>query len=401
MAKAKGDKFSADDLDLVSDIDDTSDDSIGDDLREALAAQQAVADEPEPAEVGAEAASDAEDEEGDADADGDDDAADDDAEEVEAAPEEAASPGVQAPEHWAQADKDFLASLPDDKARKILLDMRKRDDRAVHAKFGEIAEIRKNHEGFENALRPIEAQLTQAGISKADAVRRLVGAHQGLTQDVGQGLAQIASQYAQSVAGTDRARDIVRQVAQALGVAEQADPHEGNGQADPNADPVRSEINALKSQLTAFEQQQREAQAQATQAGITTAQRKVTAFTEAAGEDGQLLHPHFERVRGAMSLAVQTAHAAGEDLSLEDAYDRAVWMDPELRKEMTAAEIAKVKSEQEAAAKQATQKRREHAARAGRAKTPRTSNVSAEPPSDQPLKDDLRDAYRELANGAT
>ena len=196
----------------------------------------------------------------------------------------------------------------------------------------------------------------------------------------------MAQQYGARVAGTEQAKDLVRQMAHALGVG--AGAVAGTpGQADPK-DPRQAEIDALNQRLSAFERQQQDTLREKVSTALSVAETRLKAFTEAKDAEGKPAHPHFDRVRRQMALAVQTANAAGETLSLEDAYDRAVWADPELRQQLTAAQTR-------AEATKAAQARRDHAARAGRARTPDTASVSGAAPVEQDLRDDLRDAFRD------
>lgn len=357
--------------------------SLHDDLVAALADQAVAPDEDAPA------AAAEQDDQDPAEAKGDDP-------ELEAAPEgeaepvaEAAEPkGVQAPAHWSEDDRTKFAALPDDNTRQTLLDWRKQIEAGADTKFKAAAEARKLHEDISLQLTPYAEAMKAENLTTRDMVMRLFAAERGLREDPVAGLLALTRDYARGVAGTSQARDLIQQMATALGVGAGAQPPKpGDAQADPN-DPRQADFEALNARVTAFEQERENAKRRETQAAITAAQTKLQTFTEAKGEDGAPLHPHFERVRGAMALAVQTASQAGETLTLEDAYDRAVWMDPELRQEMT-------RAEQEKVAKQAAQARRDHAAKAGRARTPKAASVSGEAPSDQPLKDDLRDAYRD------
>ena len=168
----------------------------------------AGADEPEVAE---EAAGRAEGSDTEADASAEDSAAD---AEVDAD----ASGDVQAPEHWSKDDKDRFGKLPAE-SRQWWLDKTKQLEAGYQDKFKEIAAIRKEADEIGAALKPVESLIQQHGISRADAVARLVGADQLLRQDLGQGLGSIVAAYGgRQIAGTDQARNLIRHLAQQLQV---------------------------------------------------------------------------------------------------------------------------------------------------------------------------------------
>ncbi len=51
-------------------------------------------------------------------------------------------------------------------------------------------------------------------------------------------------------------------------------------------------------------------------------------------------NPHFEAVRPAMAQLIQMAQASGQPLTMQDAYDRAIWADPAIRQSLIAAQTA-------------------------------------------------------------
>lgn len=281
---------------------------------------------------------------------------------AEAAAPEPVEPSVAAPEHWSAADKDRFAKLPTDDARKTLLDWRTQIETGAQAKFTEAATMRKEADEIGAALRPLDQIIQQHGISKADAVARLVGADQLLRQDLGQGLSAILSGYGRQLAGTDQARTIVRQVAQALGV-EQGQAGQSGDQ--PKVDPRISELERTVAEMRSQAQAQADQQlAQIRQ----SAQQRLQAFADAKAEDGSQKHQHFEAVKADMAALMASNREAGTPITLEDAYGRAVWSRPELREAMT-------KAQQEAAAKAADEARRSKVANAKAAGTPQTKSA--------------------------
>ena len=78
------------------------------------------------------------------------------------------------------------------------------------------------------------------------------------------------------------------------------------------------EANSLKQQQESQRQQQ------------VTAKQEVNDFINSKDEDGNLKHPHFEKVKHDMSLFFNDKNP---DMTFEKAYDRALLLDPELLKE--------------------------------------------------------------------
>ncbi|MGE0853285.1 MAG: hypothetical protein AB7O44_27360 [Hyphomicrobiaceae bacterium] len=278
--------------------------------------------------------------------------------EAPAEPEKPAE-SAGAPEHWSQADKDKFAALPDSH-KQWFLDVRKGIERNADTKYQEAGEIRRSYEAVDQALAPLDATLKEHGISKGDAVGRLVRAHQALVADPSSGLAVIAEQYVpKHLHGSDQARDIVRKVAAGLGVniggglpAATADQAQQRGAVDP----------AQVAEQVALQVERRIV--------FRGAQSKLEAFTGATDGAGQLKHPHYAQVKHVMAAMLGEAAEAGRPMSLEDAYAQAVYTRPELREAM-------IKADRDAAAKAADEARRSKVANARNAGTPQTRSAPA------------------------
>jgi hypothetical protein len=121
--------------------------------------------------------------------------------------------------------------------------------------------------------------------------------------------------------------------------------------------------------LQHFEQQYRTMQS-ATQAAAKAAAERIAEFGRS--------RPDFQQLRPAMAALMQ----AGEATTIEAAY--------ELAQRLRGPSQADV-------ARQAAEKRRELAAKAARAKTPRTSSVGADAPVDRSLREELEYQLREAS----
>lgn len=101
----------------------------------------------------------------------------------------------------------------------------------------------------------------------------------------------------------------------------------GIGQHDPNyqPNPIEQKLSALEQTLTGYLQQQHQTQSQ-------TLKSQIEAFAADPS------HPYFEDVRADMALLVKEGRAKG----LEDAYEAAVWANPETRKHLLEEERKRV-----------------------------------------------------------
>lgn len=114
-----------------------------------------------------------------------------------------------------------------------------------------------------------------------------------------------------------------------------------NGQAQPSA-PVDPKIHFLETQL-----QRVQANLDARdKAERDAAYDKVSKEVEAFASDKA--HPYFSEVQDHITTLLHGSRAAGKELSLQDAYDQAVWANPITR----AKELAKAQTEHEAKLKE-------------------------------------------------
>ena len=109
--------------------------------------------------------------------------------------------------------------------------------------------------------------------------------------------------------------------------------------------------------------------------------REIEQFKSAKDSNGEIKYPHFERVRGNMATFYIEGHPLyNPDLTLEQAYKKAIMLDDELV-ELRDIEIAR----------KATEKRKEELEKAKRLKkfSGRTSNVNVAPASPRALLEDI------------
>ncbi len=277
-------------------------------------------------------APDQDDEEGDPEDAGPDENAADDAEPEEAEdgePEEALS----APDHWPADKREAFDGLPNE-AKQVLLDQSKALEAQFTRKNQEVSEQVRFAGDVRELAAPYEQQLQVQGMTTLDGIRQLVG---------------LNDYYQRDPAG------YIKYVAQAAGVDLQTlaqNPADAEDEfADPQMAALNQKVHSLQQNIV---QQQQVAQTATTQ----QAQQAINQFASETDPQGQLLRPHFDKVKPRMGALMQSGAAT----SLEEAYDQAVWSDPTIREQITAAEQQKAaqaaKAQQQAALDKARRNKR-------------------------------------------
>lgn len=279
---------------------------------------------------------------------------------------------VEAMQHWPKEWRDRFATIPDE-AKSYVRDVHKflGDEHAKRVR--EISEREtsiKRLEGISEALEPVREEMALAGIDEVTGVRALIAAHQFLQRDPAGAIRHLAKQY-----GADLS-------ALAAGQSKPAEPEYLDEAAG-------KKIGELTSRLDQIEQaKQAEAQGrQRDQQSKVIAE--VEAFRTATAEDGAPAHPHFDKVRVAMGVMIQ----ADPKMTMDQAYEAAVYADPDLREVMisrrTAAEAQKREAERKAAV--------ERQKRASAGQRPSRPAKPANKPAMHP-RDDLEAAWDQVAN---
>ena len=268
---------------------------------------------------------------------------------ADAADGEAASPAA-APGHWPAEWRARLDTL-DGEARACVLDLHQRLEEAHSAREDALVQREKRLDGLaaaEEALAPYRGELARAGVSEAEALRSLAAAHGLLLRDPAAGLRWIAGAY-----GVDP------------GAPPAAPPTAPAPVGDDDAPPVPD----------------RHAQAAWEQHRIDALETRLAARAGARGPDGAPRFPHFDAVRPQMA-ALMDSGAAG---SFEDAYDRAVWADPVLRRAALEARDAEAARARETARRQEVAK----AKRSGRTVQGGSEPARAGPPPARSHREEL------------
>lgn len=222
-------------------------------------------------------------------------------------PDEAEPVEVAAPATWSEADKAHWTTLSSE-AREVVLRRERELDKAASERDERI----KQYQPLEDVLAPFRQRHALAGLTDAQAVQRLLHAQATLEQNPRQGWPELMRQF-----GVDP-REIAASILNPQGGMQQPQQQQFR---DPRVDQMLAD------------QQRREQEATVSQ-------------IETFAKDPE--HPHFNAVRHTMGALI----AANPDMTLQAAYDQAVWANPETRAQLTSA--AKAKEEADRKANEAT-----------------------------------------------
>ncbi len=216
---------------------------------------------------------------------------------------ESMEPDIEAPEHWASEDRDIFRSI-EKKGKEFIL-RRHKDMEAAHTRRSqELAEERRIADNFRKTMGPHEAYLKQLNIDPLQAVDKLIATEMRLRmanpQERGALLQELARQY-----------------------GAQFDP---NAPQVPGIDPkTQLVLDAIKRQDERLAQIEN---ARAEQERSST-ENIIASFAHEKDETGKSKRPHFEAVRQQMGILMKEGIAK----TLDEAYEQAILINADLRKE--------------------------------------------------------------------
>lgn len=301
--------------------------------------------------------------------------------ETETEPSEAAKPvsiGIQAPDHWSQADKQWLASFPAEH-QPAVLDRFKKMEAGFTPKLQRLASYERDFQGIPEIFAPHVDGLRQRGQTPAHVIQ----AWAGVERDMQQGGQTAAGR----VAGIIKAYKVDPAAVAAFLMGEEPAPTNG---AAPQVPPeLAQEIATLKQRVEARDQADKAAR-------DTAAQRQIDTFANEKDSEGNLKNPFFADVEQDIAALATLDLRQGKPIDLSDLYDRAIHANRETR-----AKLSQLEKEQ--ADKRAAAERKAKTEAAKRASV----SVAGSPGASQPLaaaprnnaasvEDDLRASLAEL-----
>ena len=223
--------------------------------------------------------------------------------ETKAAPEQSA-PASDAPSHWAEDEKAHWATLAPEAQRAVL-----RRERDIENAARERDETARRYQPIDEVIAPHRDKWAVAGVQPQEAIRQLLAAQDALTTNFDGALPALIRAFG---------RDPVAMAYALLGANSQAALDGQQGHNLPARDPRLDELYNWK-------QQQERATAQQLEQQHLAAIKEVSDQIETFSRDPA--YPHFETVRHDMGAMFQV----NPNMTLKDAYERAVWANPTTR----------------------------------------------------------------------
>lgn len=251
------------------------------------------------------------------------------------------------------AIKEFGAAVHNRKYLEPILGQFEEHNKRYTQHQQEFADYRKNIDPVYGVLQPLESQYRLQGMSLQQGVAQLVEGAKFVASDPDQAFPYFAGQY-KPRDPTSAVLGIAKAWGVDLGQLTQEQPW-----VDPTVQALLTPLQRELAEVRQFTEQQRQAQEQqafhARQQQQNAIVEKLESLEQQKDESGNLRFPHLASVFDDIALLANT----GRFKTIEDAYDHAVMMNPELAQGVIAerAKTAEQKAIQEAAARtQAAQK---------------------------------------------
>lgn len=260
------------------------------------------------------------------------------------------------PDHWAAGDKKVFNSL-NKEGRAFLLRRHKEMESSFTKKNQSLSEQIKFAENIRSKIEPYEHYLKQNNIDPAHAFELL-----------------LATEVRLRTSSPEEKARLIQDLAAQYGA--QYNPSQEEQYIDPQQQAILNKLAQQEDQLRRIEQDKIRSEE-------SYLQNTIHDFMNAKDEKGQPKYPHFEEVRSDMSILLSSGRA--KDLS--EAYEQAIYLNPDLRKEF----IMRQYNEQRRASD--TRAKSDAAKRAGfNVKSGSTASISDQP---EPLglRETLAKAY--------
>jgi hypothetical protein len=295
---------------------------------------------------------------------------------------------IRVPPSLPAAVKAKFASLdPDVRDAFVSLETSVQNAKAEWGKKGE----RLNR--FDEILGPHVDRWRLNGLDEYSGIQALIAAQSMLDRNPVEGLVHVARSYGLTPA----------HIAQAFGLSQASAPTQGaEGHAAPTVAPdlsaaLQQHLAPVLTQVQTLQQQLSQSQQQSEAAKLADAQRQIDAF---ANDPANM---YFANVSDDVFNIIAADRQAGGSMSLQEAYDRAVWANPTTRPLLLEAQNRaaeqKARDDAEAARKAAEKAAREKAQSALHAGGSVTGSPTpgSGPPNVAPgtVRDQLRAAMQE------
>ena len=234
---------------------------------------------------------------------------------------------LEAPKNWSDDVKKVFDTLPRE-SQEFMIKRDKEMTSDYTKKTQDLAEQRKNIEALDKVLQPARQNIQATGIGEAEYISRLLNADQALRTNPKMALRQLAQGYGINLSSLE-------------------DESESWNDPDPQYAQLMQQNQQIMAELNQFKQQNM-------QSTVAQTEQTVEQFSTKTDADGNLLHPHFDKVRVKMGNLID----AGEAKGLDDAYAKAVRLDDDLYAEALKASQLSVKKQEDSKRKKAVEKAR-------------------------------------------
>jgi len=234
---------------------------------------------------------------------------------------------LEAPKNWSDDVKKVFDTLPRE-SQEFMIKRDKEMTSDYTKKTQDLAEQRKNIEALDKVLQPARQNIQATGIGEAEYISRLLNADQALRTNPKMALRQLAQGYGINLSSLE-------------------DESESWNEPDPQIAQLMQQNQQIMAELNQFKQQNM-------QSTVAQTEQTVEQFSTKTDADGNLLHPHFDKVRVKMGNLID----AGEAKGLDDAYAKAVRLDDDLYAEALKASQLSVKKQEDSKRKKAVEKAR-------------------------------------------
>lgn len=233
---------------------------------------------------------------------------------------------LEAPQHWPAQARELFAKQPKE-VQSWVLERHKAMEADYTRKMQDLSGTRRVKEQLDEIFGPMRDELYRNGLDEITAVRELVGWHNYVQQKPVEAFQRLAQRY-----GIDLAQ-------LASGNGQQA-------QLPPEFNQVSQRVSQIDQQLRSYLSAQQDQQFRANLSQIEQ-------FAQEKDAQGQLLRPYFDEVSADVADLIRAAKARGLEMTLQEAHDRAIYANPQVRAKVLAAQDAqrRVKDEAERKAK--------------------------------------------------
>jgi hypothetical protein len=218
------------------------------------------------------------------------------------------APSSDVPEHWSNEDKAEyakVASKLDNETKEFIKNM---DRRWYKRNESRVHELKAENSDIKEAFAPYEANMRANGITPGEAIRSLINERQQFIADL-----------------RENGLSAVKRLADKNNIPLNLTNSEDEAEyVDPVVRQLQSEVGNLRSQLTQINSDY----------SIKQAHVNIDTFASQKDEQGNLLHPHFDKVLPEITKIVVQSRAVGGEVTLKEAYEQAIYLNSEVREQI-------------------------------------------------------------------